>query len=129
MQILREKIRADKKLLVASNMSLTEDEAKVFWPIFDAYQNRLQQLNDRLATVILRYAAAYNSDTLTDDEARQLIDEAIAIEEEEAQLRKSCSAELAKALPGKKAARYLQIEMKIRAIERYELAAQIPLVK
>ncbi len=37
MQILREKIRADKKLLVAENMQLTEAEAKAFWPVYDQY--------------------------------------------------------------------------------------------
>jgi hypothetical protein len=32
MQILRDKIKADKKLLVATNMELTESEAKGFGP-------------------------------------------------------------------------------------------------
>jgi hypothetical protein len=41
MQILREKIKADKKLLVASNMELTESEAKNFWPIYEDYQKDL----------------------------------------------------------------------------------------
>ena len=35
MQILRDKIRADKKLVVATNMELTESEAKNFWPIYN----------------------------------------------------------------------------------------------
>ena len=42
MQILRDKIRADKKLVVATNMELTESEAKGFWPVYDAYQKDLQ---------------------------------------------------------------------------------------
>jgi hypothetical protein len=32
-------------------------------------------------------------------------------------------------LPGLKAARYMQIENKIRALVKYELAAEVPLVK
>ena len=48
MQILEEKVKADKKLVVANNMGLTESEAKAFWPIYDAYQKDLAQLNDRL---------------------------------------------------------------------------------
>ena len=47
MQILRDKLKADKKLLVASNMELTESEAKGFWPIYDEYQKELQKLNQR----------------------------------------------------------------------------------
>ena len=45
MQILREKIKADKKLLVATNMQLTEAEAKNFWPIYEDYQKDLQKIN------------------------------------------------------------------------------------
>ena len=36
MQIMREKIYADKKFLVSSNMILTPAEEKAFWPIYDA---------------------------------------------------------------------------------------------
>lgn len=127
MQILREKIRADKKLLVATNMDLTESEARSFWPVYEAYQRDLEKLNERLATVIKSYAADYR--TLGDDKARALVEEAIAIEEGEAQLKKAYVGELSKALPGKKVARYLQIESKIRAVVRYDLAAHVPLAR
>jgi hypothetical protein len=49
MQILRDKIKADKKLLVATNMELTESEAKGFWPIYDEYQKDLQKINRRMS--------------------------------------------------------------------------------
>jgi hypothetical protein len=39
MQIVREKVRADKKLLVAENMQLTEAEAKAFWLWPAGYKN------------------------------------------------------------------------------------------
>jgi hypothetical protein len=44
-------------------------------------------------------------------------------------MRKSYAAKLGKALPAKKVARYLQIENKIRAAIRFNLADQIPLVQ
>ena len=129
MQILRDKVKADKKLVVAANMELTDAEAKGFWPVYDAYQKDLQALNERLKKAILSYADAYNNRTLTDEKAKQLADEAIAIDEKEIQMRKACAAKLAPILPGKKAARYLQIENKVRAALRYELAGGIPLVE
>ncbi|HSB78861.1 MAG TPA: hypothetical protein VLM91_08740 [Candidatus Methylomirabilis sp.] len=46
MEILRQKIKVDKKLLVPANMDLTESEAKGFWPVYDAYQAELQTLNE-----------------------------------------------------------------------------------
>lgn len=87
MQILRAKVKADKKLLIAVNMDLT------------------------------------------DAEAVKLTHEAIAIDEAEAKARRDTATRLQAILPGKKAARYLQIESKIRAGVRYELAANVPLVE
>jgi hypothetical protein len=129
MQILRDKVKADKKLVVAANMGLTDAEAKTFWPVYDSYQKDLQSLNERLKKTILSYADAYNNKTLTDEKAKQLADEAIAIDEQEIKIRKACAAKVASILPGKKAARYLQIENKVRAALRYELAGAIPLVE
>ena len=129
MQILAEKIRADKKVLIASNMQLTDEESKAFWPVYDDYQKELQGLNARIKKTIESYAAAYNANTLTDEGARKLVNEAMSIDESEIQARKALATKLDKVLPGKKAARYMQLENKVRAIVRYELASEIPLVK
>ena len=129
MQILAQKIKADKKLVVAANMQLTEDEAKGFWPVYDAYQKDLQGINQRLLGTIKSYADAYNKGPVSDETAKKLINEAIAIEEAEVKLKRSYLPKLEKAIPGMKVARYLQIENKVRAVIRYELAAQIPLVQ
>ena len=129
MQILAQKIKADKKLVVAANMQLTEEEAKGFWPVYDAYQADLQKINARLLGTIKRYADAYNKGAVPDETAKKLINEAIAIEEAEVKLKRSYVPRLEKVIPGMKVARYLQIENKIRAVAKYELAAQIPLVQ
>ena len=128
MQILREKVRADKKLVVAANMDLTESEAKGFWPVDESYQKELEIINRRLAKLIVDYAEEYNSKTLSDEKAKALADEMLTIEETEVVLRKSYAPRLGKILPARKVARYLQIENKIRAIVKYELAAGVPLV-
>jgi GTPase Era involved in 16S rRNA processing len=129
MQILLEKVKADKKLLVAANMDLSDAESKAFWPIYDAYQKDLNKLNKRMAKMIMSYADAYNSGAMTDKQAQTLINEALSIEAAEATMRKSYAAKLEKALPAMKVARYLQIENKIRAAIRYQMAVNIPLVE
>jgi hypothetical protein len=129
MEILAQKIKADKKLLVADNMSLTDAEAKAFWPIYDAYQQDLHKINLRMAKVINEYALAYNKGAVLNDTAKSLLDESIAIELAEAKLKQSYVPKLSKALPAAKVARYIQIENKIRALVRYQLAEAIPLVK
>jgi hypothetical protein len=129
MQILRDKIKADKKLVVATNMELTESEAKNFWPIYDGYQKDLQRINRRIVNLLESYAADFRSKSLTDDKAKKLIDEAMAIEQAEANLKSTYAPKLSKALPVKKVARYLQIENKIRAVVKYDLAQGVPLVQ
>ena len=128
MQILLDKVKADKKLVVAANMDLNEGEGKVFWPIYDAYQKELQAINDRLGKTILAYADAYNKKALTDDLAKQLTNEALGIDQDELTLRKTYAGKLNGVLPAMKVARYIQIENKIRAAIRYDLATGIPLV-
>src|SRR5262245_4630006 len=129
MQLVREKVRADKKLLVAQNMGLTESEAKGFWPVYEGYQKELDQVYQRMGKLIGDYAKAYNANTLTDEQARAMNAEVLDIEDAEGKLARSSTAKLEQVLPAKKVARYLQIERKIRAALRYELAEKIPLVK
>jgi hypothetical protein len=66
---------------------------------------------------------------MTDQQAQPLINEMLDVEAAEAALRKSYAAKLGKVLPAKKVGRYLQIENKIRAAIRFNLADQIPLVQ
>ena len=129
MEILRQKIKADKKLVVAQELKLTDAEGTAFWPVYDAYQKDLQAINQRMAAVILAYADAYNKGPVTNETAKKLLDEAVAIDDAEAKLKSASVPKIIAALPATKAARYVQIENKIRAALRYELAAGIPLVE
>src|SRR6266545_843576 len=121
MQILRDKIKGDKKLVVATNMELTESEAKGFGPVYDNYQKDLQKINRRMANLVDSYAADFRSKSLTDDKAKKLIDEAFAIEQAEVDLKSTYAPKLGKVLPVKKVASYLQIENKIRAVIKYDI--------
>ncbi|HSQ92221.1 MAG TPA: hypothetical protein VLM19_08645 [Nitrospiraceae bacterium] len=130
MEIFMQKIKADKKLLVASNMGLTDAEGKDFWPVYEAYQKDLQQVNERLGKTIDAYAQAYNEGkgTVSNDTAKKLLEEAISVEEQEVKLKRTYAEKVGKVLPAAKTARYIQIENKIRAVIKFQLAQQIPLV-
>jgi Spy/CpxP family protein refolding chaperone len=129
MQILLEKVKADKKLLVAANMELTESEAKGFWPVYEEYQKKLTAINQRIVRLIESYAEDYRANTLTDEKAKKLTDKLVAIGKAEAELQAASVPKLSKVLPPKKVTRYLQIESKIRAVVKYELAKGVPLVQ
>ena len=127
MEIAREKARADKKLLVSQNMPLTEEEKKVFWPLYNQYQNDSKKLGDRTLALVQDYAKHFQA--LTDEKARQLLDEYLSIESDRLALRKSYLARFREILPEKKVAQYYQLENKLQAIVNFEMAAQIPLIR
>ena len=127
MDIIRDKVRADKKLTIATNMELTESEAIKFWPIYEKYQDEWNKLAERTVRMIEEYGRNYQF--MTDEKASKLLDEYLAIECDRTQLFKSYMPEFRKMLSERKVARYYQLENKIQAVINYELAKKLPLVE
>ena len=127
MQIVLEKVRADKKLLIAENMQLTEAEAKAFWPVYERYQDELFLLRARAAKLIKDFSDAYEK--MTNETAKKLMDEYMTIESLGLKLRQTYLPKFRKVLSEVKVVRYYQIENKIQAALLYEFAANIPLME
>jgi len=127
MQILYEKVTADKRLLVATNMELSEVEGKGFWPLYEAYQRDLQGLTDRRQRLIEEYTKQYGA--ISDDMARELLEDYVLIERDRQKFREYYLAKFRQVLPEKKVVRYYQLENKIEAAITYDLAARIPFIE
>ena len=127
MQALRAAVKTDKRAYVASALNLTDAEAKKFWPLYDAYQRTLNLANRERNLVVVDIVGS--DKPLTDAYAKYLLKDMIEADEAEIRARRSLQNKLVKALPAKKAARYLQLESKIRAAQAYDIAVAIPLVK
>ncbi len=127
MELVKEKIRTDKKLFIAENMQLTEDQAKAFWPVYASYQAELEKIYDRDLKLIENYAENY--EIMTNETAKALLTEWWSIDEDRLKLRNSYLPKFRKVLPEIKVARYYQLENKIDAIVDYALASNIPLFK
>ena len=129
LETVHEKLKAEKKQIVTKYMELTDSEAKNFWPVYEDYQKDLQKFNERLQAMLQSYAADYRNKSLTDEKAKKLLDEWIAIEQDDVKQRTAFVPKIVKALPAKKAARYLQIENEYRMLIKYDLATTVPLVQ
>ena len=127
MQALRNAVKADKRALVASTLELTPTEAAKFWPIYDLYQRHLNASNRKTALAVEDVVA--RDRPMSDAFAKQVATEMIAADQAELKARQAMQKAVLKALPPKKAVRYLQLESKIRAYQDYDLAVGIPLVK
>lgn len=127
LDVLVDAIRSNRKALVAVNLQLTDAEAAKFWPIYDRYQKEINTTGDRLVAVIQDYTANFSD--LSNDKAMQLVDDYLTVEADRVKVKRAYLDEFAKALPGRKVARFYQIENKMDAVIRYNLAATIPVVE
>ncbi|MFI5316421.1 MAG: hypothetical protein ACHQ6T_12030 [Myxococcota bacterium] len=125
--ILLDTIRANRKALVAVSLELSDEQAGKFWPVYDKYQKELNAIGDRVAGIIDDYSKNFHD--LADDKATKLMDDYLAAEAERVQVKRTYLPEFEKILPGRTVARLYQIENKIDAVLRYELAAAIPVVE
>lgn len=126
-QLILEKVKADKKLLVSQNMKLTEAEAKKFWPVYDSYQDELFLLRARTGNLIKEYADSYEK--MDNAKAQKLLDEYMTIETLRLKLRQAYLPKFRSVLPPVKVLRYYQIENKIGAAVDSEVGSYIPLAK
>jgi len=117
-----------KRAFIEEQLDLTLQEDAKFWPIYDAHQEALQEFNQRRLDNILKYARAYDADAMDDATAIAIAEEALDIERDEAKQMEHTFHKLKRAVPAIQAARYLQVENKLRAVVRFEQAAQVPLV-
>lgn len=125
-EVTRSVLQTQKKAIIANAMELTGEESNKFWPVYRDYQTDLKKVNDRTVKLITDYAMNY--DMLKDQQAKSMVDEFLSIEKAELKLKKSYVKKFRKVLPPRKVARYFQIENKIDAVIRVELAQDIPLV-
>jgi hypothetical protein len=127
MQALRAAVKADRKALVASTLALTDAEAKRFWPPYDAYRRAIESANRERAIVIEGLLGT--GKPLSDLYAKSLANQLVAADEPEMKARRKLQNAAMKVLPPNKAARYLQLESKIRAYQAYDIAATFPLIQ
>jgi Spy/CpxP family protein refolding chaperone len=126
LQAMRAAVKADKRAFVAATLALTPAQAKRFWPAYDAYQRSIDA-SKRTRNVALEGLIARDK-PMSDPYARNLAVELVASDEAEVKARRTLYNRVMRALPPTKAARYLQLESKVRAAENYDLAVAFPLI-
>jgi hypothetical protein len=126
LELLRRDIRAEKKKIIAANITLTETEATKFWPVYDAYVAEMTKHNDEFYKLIKDYAA--HQKTLTDAQASSIIRRWIEIQIGQAQTRQKYIPLFEKVVPGKKVALFFQIDRRLYTVLDMQVASQIPLI-
>jgi Spy/CpxP family protein refolding chaperone len=125
-EMLRTDLRAQRKQIVAQNMTLTADEATKFWPIFDQYRQEAIKPNDERWALIKEYAASYS--TMTDEQAQDYMRRATAVDQQLLALRMKYVPVFEKVISPKKTALWYQIDRHVDLLINLHLSSAIPLV-
>jgi hypothetical protein len=116
-----------KKELIAANLTLTDSESTRLWQVYEQYSADMSKINDTRTAILKEYSEEY--DTLTDDQANNLIRRWLETDIEQAKLRQQFAGIFRKVLPGKKAATFVQLERRISMMMDVQLTSELPLAQ
>ena len=125
--LLRQDLRAKAKQLITKNMQFTDSEAAAFWPLYDQYAAEVRKVNDTRFGLMKDYAQLYQ--TMTADQADSLIRLLAEADQTIISLRMQYLPKFEQALPGTKAALFMQLDRRLDGLMNVQMATQLPLLK
>ena len=126
-ELSRAAIQVRRQALVTAAMDLDGKEAEAFWPLYRDYRLAMATVNDRYVRLLVSYLEAY--DSLTEESAKQLVDEYLGIERDRTGVKATFVPRFAQVMPARKVARFFQVDNKLDAMINGELAQMIPLIR
>jgi hypothetical protein len=125
-EVVRGLLKADRKVVVAEAMQLTEAESAVFWPLYRDYRAEMDTVGDGLVKLVLEYADLYPD--VPEDRAGKMLTDLMALEKDMVNVRAKHVKKLAKVLPKSKILRFAQVESRLDLALRLQMASAVPLV-
>ena len=124
-ETIRADFRADKVALITEAMKLSDQDSKIFWPVYRKYDSDLMTLNDQRVALIKSYADKFR--TIKEADAKAMIDQALDFEAKRTQLKKKYANEFQKAgLSAMTTAKFLQLEHRLDLLVDLKLASELP---
>jgi hypothetical protein len=125
--LLRGDVSSMKKELIAAHLTLTDGEATSVWAVYEQYAEEMSKVNGAKTAILREYSQEY--DTLTDDQADDLVRRWLETDVEQAKLRQQFAKIFRKVLPGRKAATFLQLERRISMMMDVQITSGLPLAQ
>ncbi|HRH67342.1 MAG TPA: hypothetical protein PLU53_13645 [Bacteroidia bacterium] len=104
----RERIESLKVGFLTERLNLSADEAKVFWPVYNKFQDELEQLRKSRRENLMN--ARLNFDEMSDAEVEKTVDNELMFRQNELDVLKKYNPQFKKVLPVKKVAKLYKAE-------------------
>jgi hypothetical protein len=127
LEILKSDVRTQRRALITGAMSLTEEQAQKFWPVYKEYESETDKLFDRELELIKKYADMYKG--MSDEMADMLLNEAMDIDQEQLDLNKKYYNKMKKELGAKVSAKFRMVDNRINLMMNLQIAASVPVIE
>ena len=112
----RDKLKAEKIALLTNEMSLTPEEAQVFWPVYNQLEEQKMQYMQESRDAYKALSAAVK-DNKDDAEVAGLLERYIAAQDKAGDFDAKCVAEYEKVLSARKVAKLVLAEERFRKMQ------------
>jgi len=125
--LMRSDIRAERIAIITEVMDFTEEEASVFWPVYQRYEREQRKINDQRVELIKQYGENYFD--MDDGTARHIVKTWVELDIKESYMKKKYFRRFEWVLPTIKAAKFMQLENQINLLIRLQIAAELPMLE
>ena len=125
-EVVRGALKADRKIVIAEAMNLTDSESSAFWPIYRDYRAEMDRIGDGRIELVLEYSDLYPN--VPEERAQAMLKRYTALEEKAVDVRHKYLKKFGKLLPASKVLRFAQLENRLDLAVRVQVAAAVPLV-
>jgi hypothetical protein len=126
-ELLKSDMKSERKAIITESMNFTETESKAFWPIYNEYEVKLENLANQRIKNLQAFGENYNK--LSEEKANELMTKSFKFQEDRLSLNKSYYKKFAKALSPTVAGKFMQVENQIQLIIDVTIAEELPLIK
>lgn len=119
-------IETERRTVFVQNMNLNEADAKVFWVIYDQFEMELKVVREAGIQNLNNYGEQYEK--MTDEQASEIMKSMLANEAKRNSIRKKYNKKITKALGGKVASRFMQLDSIVSMVLKLSIYDELPLV-
>ncbi len=125
--LLRADLQADKTAIITKTMNFSDAQGATFWPLYREYSTKQQVVGDQRVSMIKDYAENYQ--TMDDAKAQDFMTRFMKFEEARNKLAASYWPKFKKAIGAKQAAKFYQVENRLRLVTDLQIASAIPILQ
>lgn len=126
-EMLRTVYQAEYKDLLQSELQLTAEESKSFWPAYNSYRAEMYDVNTWLLGLIDQLAILETQRQASEQDAISLIRQSLDMENKALEIKEKNLGAFSAILPPDKLIRFYQLENKVNALLRVQIAQAVPL--